>query len=81
MDFKMALVQLLDGVPMRRNHWPAGDHLLVQRPDDLSKMTQPYIYLNTDEGIRFPYTFTQSDIFGQDWEDTISALDMTDPFN
>lgn len=74
MNFAAAMVQVLDGAPMRRQSWPAGDQIQVQTPDEFSKMTQPYLYLNTDDNIRIPYVMNQSDIFAQDWVDVIGDM-------
>jgi hypothetical protein len=63
---------------MRRAHWPAGDQIQAWHPDDASNMTQPYLYLNTDEGVRIPYILLFSDIFAQDWEDTLPTVTRTE---
>lgn len=39
-----------------------------QYPDDMSKMTLPYIYLEYPDGVgRVPWVASQTDIFAQDW--------------
>lgn len=83
MNFCSAMLQVLDGAPMRRQHWPKGDQLQAQVPDEHSKMTQPYLYLSTDEEIRVPYVLTNSDIFGRDWEEVLPEMTQSsiDPFS
>ena len=43
--------------------WIAG-----QFPDEHSKMSKPYLYIKTAEGDQVPWTASQGDILGDDWE-------------
>jgi hypothetical protein len=53
--------------------------LSIQRPDDKSKMSQPYIYGNYYDGSVVPYMFTMQDMFAEDW--MIGKIDSTGEFN
>jgi len=43
-------------------------YLELQIPDKNSKMTLPYIYLNTTCGNLVPWLASQTDILSDDWE-------------
>lgn len=71
MIFSRALDYLLHekDVRMTRSGWNGkGMYLQLQTPDENSKMTLPYIYMNTAQGDRVPWTASQSDILAGDWE-------------
>ena len=67
-DFGWALEELRDGQAVRRLGWNGpGQFLLLQVPDEHSKMTRPYIYITTVHGEKVPWLASQSDMLGTDW--------------
>ena len=78
MDFGQALTELKNGNRVRRKGWNGdGIFLALQVPDKNSKMTQPYIYIDTlglktnnpnaPKG-RVPWLASQTDMLAEDWE-------------
>ena len=78
MDFGQALTELKNGNKVKRKGWNGdGIFLALQVPDKNSKMTQPYIYIDTlglktnnpnaPKG-RVPWLASQTDILTEDWE-------------
>lgn len=68
-SFGWALTQMLtSGNPkVRRAGWPAAQSIQVQDPDDLSKMTQQYIFQNQFGGEAVPWTPQNVDLLTSDW--------------
>ena len=78
MDFGAAIDGLKTGMIARRRGWNGkGIHIELQRPDEHSKMTHPYIFIDTT-GLqtdnpdapkdRVPWLASQTDILAEDWE-------------
>ena len=77
-DFGEALRLLRLGHKMRRSGWNgAGIFIQMQKPDENSKMTQPYIYIDTSGLLtknpaasfgRVPWVASQTDMLAEDWE-------------
>ena len=78
MDFGQALTELKNGNRVKRKGWNGdGIFLALQVPDKNSKMTQPYIYIDTlglktnnpnaPKG-RVPWLASQTDMLTEDWE-------------
>ena len=78
MDFGQALTELKNGNKVKRKGWNGdGIFLALQVPDKNSKMTQPYIYIDTlglktnnpnaPKG-RVPWLASQTDMLTEDWE-------------
>lgn len=74
-NFADALLHLMAGGCVRRAGWNGkGMWLALQMPDDHSKMTLPYIYLNYPPcetyptGARVPWLASQTDLLMSDWE-------------
>lgn len=78
MDFGAALAALKDGTKVARKGWNGkGIFICLQRPDAMSKMTSPYIYIDTT-GLktdnpdapksRVPWLASQTDMLAEDWE-------------
>ena len=78
MDFGQALTELKNGNRGKRKGWNGdGIFLALQVPDKNSKMTQPYIYIDTvglktnnpnaPKG-RAPWLASQTDMLAEDWE-------------
>ena len=73
-DFGLALSLLRDGKKVARRGWNGkGMWLLAQYPDEHSKMTHPYIYIEYPAGhpalpnSKVPWLASQTDIFAVDW--------------
>ncbi len=75
MTFSQALDLLKSGHAVSRTGWNGkGMWLALQRPDEHSKMTLPYLYLNYPEGstaypngARVPWLASQTDLLSDDW--------------
>ena len=78
MNFGQALEALKEGEAAHRRGWNGkGIYIVLQKPDEHSKMTLPYIYietsyLNTDNPEapmgRVPWLASQTDMLSDDWE-------------
>lgn len=77
LNFGEALEYLKQGYAVARRGWNGkGIYLKLQVPDEHSKMTQPYIYINTlnlqtdnpdaPKG-RVPWLASQTDMLAEDW--------------
>ena len=74
-DFSAALVAVKRGAAIQRSGWN-GSGLVVkaQFPDENSKMTLPYLYIEypmtakTTPGARCPWLASQTDIMAEDWK-------------
>lgn len=78
MNFGEAIELLKKGYRLRRRGWNGkGIFIELQVPDEHSKMTQPYIYIETT-GLetdnkeapkgRVPWLASQTDMLANDWE-------------
>jgi len=71
MDFGTALkaLKLDPGARVARAGWNGkGMWLMLQRPDEHSKMSLPYIYMRTVTGDLVPWLASQTDMLAEDWE-------------
>jgi hypothetical protein len=67
--FGKALDLLKIGEFVTRRGWNGkGMYLGLQRPDEHSANTLPYIYIITVTKDRVPWTASQTDILAEDWE-------------
>lgn len=77
MNFGQALEELKSGNRVARSGWDGrGIFIELQRPDEFSKMTHPYIYIDTT-GLqtdnpdapkdRVPWLASQTDMLSEDW--------------
>lgn len=66
-NFGWALEELRAGNAVARKGWNAHHSLVLQHPDEHSKMTQSYIYMNIAQGGRVPWVASQTDILAKDW--------------
>ena len=65
-----AVNQLQNGDRVRRSGWNGkGMWLELQRRDDQSKMTLPYVYMSTAQGDLVPWVCSQTDLLATDWEE------------
>lgn len=78
MNFGQALEALKAGSKVARKGWNGkGIFIELQRPDEYSKMTHPYIFIDTT-GLqtdnsdapknRVPWLASQTDLLSEDWE-------------
>jgi len=76
-DFGVAISLLKQGRKVARKGWNGkGIFIKLQRPDEHSKMTHPYIYIDTTElqtdnphapKDRVPWLASQTDMLAEDW--------------
>ena len=68
-DIGWAVRQLWVGSRVRRRGWNGkGMYLELQRPDEHSKMTEPYVYMFTAQKGLIPWLCSQADLLSNDWE-------------
>ena len=75
MDFGRALSSMKGGCSVARTGWNGkGMWLRIQFPDDNSKMTLPYVYIEYPvghqaypEGSKVPWLASQTDLLSEDW--------------
>lgn len=67
-DFSWALTQLKNGLRIHRDGWNGkGMWLELQKPDENSKMTLPYVFLTYPDGRTVPWLASQTDLLESDW--------------
>lgn len=72
MDFGMALDSIKSGSKVTRSGWNGkGMWVKLQRPDEGSKMSLPYIYMRTTRGDLVPWVASQTDILADDWLEVV----------
>ncbi len=63
-----AVKQMHNGSKVTRGGWNGKNMWLeLQVPDELSKMTLPYVYMTTVQGDRVPWLCSQTDLLARDW--------------
>ena len=68
-DIGSAVEALRGGQRVARSGWNGkGMWLELQRPDDNSKMTLPYVFMSTAQGDLVPWLCSQTDLLATDWE-------------
>ena len=74
MNFSAALEQVKQGAKIQRAGWNgSGLTVQIQRPDESSKMSLPYLFIEypltskTTPGARCPWLASQTDILAEDW--------------
>ena len=68
-DFSWALREAKRGKKIQREGWNGkGLTVQMQAPDDGSKMTLPYLYIEYPDGRRCPWLASQTDIMSDDWD-------------
>lgn len=69
MCFSHALLRIKEGKRLCRSGWNGKDQWVeIQRPDENSKMTEPYIYIKNQQGGIVPWLASQGDMMAEDWE-------------
>lgn len=67
-SFSDALAQLKDGATVARHGWNGKEMWIrLQRPDALSIMSLPYIYMKTMDDHLVPWVASQTDLLAEDW--------------
>ena len=63
-----AVKQMQNGSKVARSGWNGKDmYLMLQVPDEHSKMTLPYVYIRTVQGDLVPWLCSQTDLLARDW--------------
>ena len=70
MDFSQALVELKKtGSKLSREGWNGpNQYIELQKPDENSKMTLPYIFIRTVQEELVPWLASQTDLLAEDWK-------------
>lgn len=67
-NFSEALDHVKKGGKIQRSGWNGkGLWVKAQFPDENSKMTLPYLYIEYPDGKRCPWLASQTDIMCEDW--------------
>lgn len=70
-DFGKALKYLKEGpstMKVCRAGWNGrGQYIALQRPDEGSANTLPYLWIRTVQGDRVPWLASQTDMLAEDW--------------
>ena len=65
----LRMIKEIPGTAIARSGWNGKDLLVkLQRPDENSKMTLPYLYIEYPDGKRCPWLASQTDILAYDWD-------------
>jgi len=68
MDIGAAILEMRLGERVARQDWNGpGQYLELQKPDEHSKMTRPYVYIKTVQGDLVPWLASQTDLLADDW--------------
>lgn len=67
MNFGQALEALKKGGSVRLPAWQPDVMIKCQRPDEHSKMTAPYLYVESRYGL-VPWKETMIELFSENWE-------------
>ena len=70
MDFGGAIHVMIGGGKVYREEWANNEVVIaLQKPDDHSKMTKPFLYVVElwEGGAAMPWTPTQDDMLSNDW--------------
>jgi hypothetical protein len=67
MDFGQAFTNVKKGKGMRLPNWAPDVVIRAQYPDEYSKMTATYLYVESRFG-RVPWKETMIELFAENWE-------------
>lgn len=70
-NFGLALEAMKKGMGARLPHWKPDVVIRAQYPDEHSKMTAPYLYVESRFG-RVPWKETMIELFSDDWVIVVS---------
>ena len=69
MNIGFAVDRLRAGQRVTRSGWNGKNIWLeLQRPDEHSKMTLPYVYMKTAQDDLVPWLCSQTDLLAEDWQ-------------
>lgn len=69
MNFGQAIAAMRIDLKVQREGWNGkGMWLALQKPDEHSKMTAPYIYMKTADNKLVPWLASQTDMLAEDWQ-------------
>lgn len=69
LTFEEALTALKAGARLQRAGWNGKNMwIALQRPDENSKMSLPYIYMCTANADLVPWLASQMDLLAEDWK-------------
>lgn len=67
-DFGAALAHVKGGGAIQRAGWNGKNlRVLARYPDEHSKMTLPFLYIEYPDSSRCPWLASQTDIMSNDW--------------
>jgi hypothetical protein len=67
MNFGQAFEEVKKGKGMRLPKWGSDVVIRAQYPDEYSKMTAPYLYVESRFG-RVPWKETMIELFSEEWQ-------------
>lgn len=67
MNFGDAFEQVKNGMAMRLPHWSDDVKIKARFPDVNSKMTAPYLFVESKFGL-VPWKETMIELFSEEWE-------------
>lgn len=67
LSFGRALVAMRSGLSVRLPHWQPDVRIKMQQPDTNSKMTHPYLYVQSRFGC-VPWNPTQVELLSKEWQ-------------
>ena len=70
--FSCVLSALKNGMSARLQHWQPDVRIMLQEPDEHSKMTHSYLYVQSRFGC-VPWNPTQVELLSEEWEIIIPA--------
>lgn len=80
LTFGEALERMDAGHAVQRVNWNGpGQYIALQRPNVISKMRRPYIYISPVGGQLVPWLASQSDMLENDWVD-LGPLDVVESY-
>lgn len=72
MNIGQAVETLKNGGRVARVGWNGpAQYLVLQSPDEQSKMTLPYVYIHTVQGDLVPWLCSQTDLLADDWVEAV----------
>jgi hypothetical protein len=67
-------LQSWSGISANREWWNGHHRIYLQVPTEQSKMTKPYIYMETEQWDIIPWVCSQTDLLSNDWEIVVSNV-------
>lgn len=70
--FGCVLGALKNGMSARLPHWKTDVRIMLQTPDEHSKMTAPYLYVQSRFGC-IPWIPTNIELLSEEWEVVVTS--------